>query len=152
MNRIESKYSRDDRKSIVESIESLKNDKDYVAIFEILTDDPAGLYTQNSNGVFLNLTSINDGTLDKITKYLKKINRKKVNESEIDVDIIPNTGAAKNDRTYKLSNYEKNILKHRKLKQVLNDDDEYEELKFVEADKKVCKKGKKKASVCKNYV
>ena len=74
-----SKYTRDDRKYIVQSIENLKNDKDYVAIFEILTSDNENTYTLNSNGVFLNLSSVRDDTLDKITKYLKKINKKQIN-------------------------------------------------------------------------
>lgn len=52
MNQKKSQYSRDDRKHIVQLIENLKNDKDYVAIFEILTDDSANSYTLNSNGVF----------------------------------------------------------------------------------------------------
>ena len=131
-----SKYSRDDRKRIVESIENLKNDEDYVAIFEILTDDQGILCTPNSNGVFLNLSTASDGTLERIHKYLKKINKKKTEHVEVDVDIIPNSNVSKNERTYKLSNYEKNILKQRNLKKVLNEDDEYEELRFPSKKKK----------------
>ncbi|XWV26234.1 hypothetical protein QJ857_gp0842 [Tupanvirus soda lake] len=147
-----SKYSRDARKHIVESIENLKNNEDYVAIFEILTDDAANSYTQNSNGVFLNLSAVSDGTLDKITKYLKKVNKKKVNEIEIDTDVIPNSSASKNDRAYKLSNYEKNILKQRNLKKVLNDDDEYEELRFsAKKKKKIVPSKTKKISKKEDY-
>jgi len=130
MARNKSKYSRDDRKHIVELIENLKNDQDYVAIFEILTDDTVSSYTQNSNGVFLNLSTVSDATLEKINKFLQKINKKRANQIEVDVDIIPNGSICKNDRTYKLSNYEKNILKQRNLKKVLNDDNDYEEFKF----------------------
>jgi len=130
MDRNKSKYPRDDRKHIVESIENLKNDKDYVAIFEILTDDNANSYTQNSNGVFLNLSAVSDSTLDKINRYLKKINKNRVSEIETDVDIIPNINNNKSDKAYKLSNYEKNILKQRNLKKVLNDENEYQELRF----------------------
>ena len=137
-----SKYSRDDRKHIVESIENLKNDKDYVAIFEILTDDEADLCTQNSNGVFLNLSIVSDATLDKIKKYLKKVNIKRISQIEVDIDIIPNANNVKIDRTYKLSNYEKNILKQRNLKKVLNEDNEYQELRIT-ANKKSTKKPKK---------
>lgn len=127
---LKSKFTRDDRKHIVESIENLKNDDDYKAIFEILTDDESILYTTNSNGVYLNLSIASDFTLERINKYLKKINKKKMNEIETDVNIIPYANTTKNDKTYKLSNYEKNILKQRNLKKVLNGDGEYKELQF----------------------
>ena len=129
------KYSRDDRKHIVELIENLKNESDYAAIFEILTDDSANSYTQNSNGVFLNLSVISDITLDKITKYLHKVNKKKSSEIDVDIDVIPTANNIKTDRVHKLSNYEKNILKQRNLKKVLNDDYEYEELRFSAKNK-----------------
>lgn len=137
---IKSKYTREDRKHIAELIENLKNDEDYVAIFEILTDDSANSYTQNSNGVFLNLSAVSDDTLDKISKYQKKVNRKKMDQIEVDVDVIPNAIAQKSDRTYKLSNYEKNILKQRNLKKVLNDDHGYKELKFSSVKKSTATK------------
>lgn len=134
-----SKYTRDDKKHIVESIENLKNDQDYVAIFEILTSDDNILYTPNSNGVFLNLTSASDKTLDQIQKYLKKATRKRAVDTETETEIIPNAYSSKNERVYKLSNYEKNILKQRNLKKVLNDENEYEELKITAKKKKSSK-------------
>ena len=140
-----SKYSRDDRKHIVESIEGLKNDKDYVAIFEILTDDPSNTYSQNSNGVFLNLSAVSDKTLDKIYRYIKKINKNKPENSESEVDIFPiDNGSKHNDRTHKLSNYEKNIIKQRNLKKILDDDNQYEEMKFTSKKKSIKKKSIKK--------
>lgn len=132
-----SKYTRDDRKYIVQSIENLKNDKDYVAIFEILTSDNENTYTLNSNGVFLNLSSVRDDTLDKITKYLKKINKKQINEIEVDVDMVPSTSNTKCDKVYKLSNYEKNILKQRSLKKILNNEHDYQELKLTSKKKSI---------------
>ena len=136
MDRKKSRYSRDDRIHVVQLIENLKNDEDYGAIFEILTDDAAILYTPNSNGVFLNLSSASDKTLDRISKYLKKVNKKREDEIEVDIDVIPNVSNSKNDRAYKLSNYEKNILKQRNLKKVLNEENEYEELRFAAKKKK----------------
>lgn len=139
MNRNKTKYTHDDRKHIVESIDNLKNDEDYVAIFEILTNNNSNSYTINSNGVFLNLSAVNDNTLDEISKYLNKINKKRIDNIEVDIDIIPNTNASKINRAYKLSNYEKNILKQRNLKKVLNEDGEYEELRFSAKKKKSTK-------------
>ncbi|ANB50627.1 hypothetical protein [Powai lake megavirus] len=147
MNLNKSKYSRDDRKHIVESIENLKNDKDYVAIFKILMNDDANSYTQNSNGVFLNLSLVSDNTLDDISRYLRKINKINKKHIEVDIDIVPNYDVSKNDRVYKLSNYEKNIIKQRNLKKVLDDDSEYEELRFSakKQNKKCCPKVTKKS-------
>lgn len=136
MNRNKTKYTRDDRKHIVESIENLKNDEDYVAIFEILTNDNASSFTQNSNGVFLNLSTISDDTLEKINKYLKKNNKKRTNQIDVDIDINPSGNVSKEDKIYKHSNYEKNILKQRNLKKVLNEDNDYEELRFSAKKKK----------------
>ena len=131
-----SRYSRDDRKHIAQTIENLKNDEDYVAIFEILTDDTGNSYTENSNGVFLNFSTVGDETLDKIIKYLKKVNKKRSNQIDVDVDVIPNGNSYKNDRIHKLSNYEQNIIRQRNIKKVLNDDNEYEEMKFSAKTKK----------------
>jgi hypothetical protein len=127
------RYSRDARKHIVSLIENLKNDKDYENIFEILTDDSSGQnsYTQNSNGVFLNLSTISDNVLDKVTAYLNKVAKRveeEKDESDEDIPLVPATRTT--DRTYKLSNYEKNIIKQRNLKKVLNEDNDYEELSF----------------------
>lgn len=126
-----SKYSYDDRKHIVELIENLKNNEDYIAIFDILTKDGDNTYTQNSNGVFLNLSKVSDPILDKINKYIIKANRKRNNKIESNVDVIPLSDNSSSDRAYKLNNYEKNIIKQRNLKKVLNDLDEYEELRFT---------------------
>lgn len=129
MNLRKSRYTREDLKHIRESIENLKNDEYCVAIFEILSS-AENSYTQNSNGVFLNLSVVDDATLDKISKFLEKINEEQPKEIETDVDLIPMASNTKSNRTYKLSNYEKNIIKQRNLKKVLNEDNEYEELKF----------------------
>jgi hypothetical protein len=76
MNNKVSKYTRDDKKHIVELIENLKDDKDYAVIFDIFMGDSKNSYTYNSNGVFLDLSAVTDKTLDKISKYLKKINNR----------------------------------------------------------------------------
>ena len=150
MNCTKSRYTHDDRKYIVEIIENLKNDKDYVAIFDILSDDVADSYTQNSYGIFINLSTVSDETLDKINKYLNKINKKRINQIDMDVDVIPEGSNMKNDKAYKLSNYEKNILKQRNLKKVLNDDDEYEELRITAKKKPSLTSSTKKPIVAKS--
>lgn len=111
-----SSFSHDDRKHIVKQIENLKNNEDYLAIFEILTDDTSNSYTQNSNGIFLNLSSTSDKTLKKVKTYIKKINLEKKNNPEADTDFHLIDQPTSNDRAYKLSNYEKNILKQMNIK------------------------------------
>jgi hypothetical protein len=132
-----SRYSRDDKEHIANLIGNLKKDDDYAAIFDILTDDNSTSYTKNSNGVFLNLSAVSDETLDRVKKYIKKVSKGKNNEIEMDTDIIPNANFSKNDRAYKLSNYEKNIIKQRNLKKILNDDNEYEEFNISSKKKKL---------------
>lgn len=109
------KFTYIDRKQIVEKIEKLNNDEDYLAIFDILAEDESSSFHSNSNGVFLNLSSLKDETLENVSNYLKKI-AKKNSKKEINDDIIPVTATATVDRQYKLSNFEKNIIKQRDLK------------------------------------
>lgn len=137
-----SKYNRNDLKHISSKIENLENEEDYENIFNILMDDPSNIYTENSNGVFINLSTVNDITVDRLTKYLRKVDRRQRHnkskvEEESDADTIPTFLNSETGRTYKLSNYEKNIIKQHKLKKVLNEDNEYEELQL---DSKTSKK------------
>lgn len=110
-----SKYTRNDRKNIVDIIEKLKNNNDYVEIFKILTDDPSNSYSYNSNGVFLNLSVVNDDTLDKICKYLKSCSKKRQSQQN-DTTIYPLESYTKHTRLHKLTNYEKNIIKQQNLR------------------------------------
>uniref|UniRef100_A0A6C0LRM6 NET domain-containing protein n=1 Tax=viral metagenome TaxID=1070528 RepID=A0A6C0LRM6_9ZZZZ len=145
MDKKKSKYSHDDRKRIVKEIEGLKNDTDYIAIFEILTESENS-YTQNSNGVFLNLSKVNDKTLDKINKYLCKVNKRKISQIDVKIDIIPDSQLLESERTYKLSNYEKNILKQRELKKVLNEEIDYEIMRLSSKKTNKLKKNNKSIS------
>jgi hypothetical protein len=139
-----SKYTHDDRKYIGELIENLDDDNMYTKIFDILIKNSGDLYTKNNNGIFLNLSVIDDQTLDQVYKYLKKVNKNKTHQIEVDVDIIPGSTNDTTERTYKLSNYEKNILRQRNLKKVLNEDSDYQEMK-IENSKSKTKSAKSKA-------
>ena len=136
-----SRYSYEDRKQIAQVIENLKNDADYIAIFEILLEENSK-YTENSNGVFLNFSTVSDNSLDRISKYLRKINKKKCDEIDIDMVIVPQSNSLKQNRTHKLSNYEQNIIRQRNIKKVLNEESDYEEMKLdsKQAKKKVIPK------------
>ena len=130
----QSAFNKEDRENIVRQIEKLDS-KHYTKIFCIFMEDEYNSYTHNSNGVFLNLSVVSDDTMYKIEKYLTKLekeNKKKSKTIELDEDVIPcNLGCASDDRVYRLSNYEKNILKHKNMNKNLGEDEtEYEEIKF----------------------
>lgn len=113
-----SRFNHTDRQSIVNSIENMKSESDYKKIFQILTLDNECSYTVNSNGIFLNLSVVSDDTLDKINRYLAKVDARRRREIKLDVDAIPAQLAAikgKKTRAYKLSNYEKSILRQKNL-------------------------------------
>lgn len=140
-------YSKEDRQNIVRQIERLTDPSNYTKIFYILMEDESNTYTSNSNGVFLNLSLVSDETLDKVKRYLAKldrINKKKSKIIELDENSLPDgIGCKTDDRIYRLSNYEKNIIKQKNLSKTSNDDDvEYEEIRF----QKIPSKSKSKKS------
>ena len=53
----------------------------------------------------------------------------------MNVDVIPTSNNRKNNRTYKFSNYEMNILKQQELRRVLNNENKYEVMNFVSKPK-----------------
>jgi hypothetical protein len=73
-------YSLNDKKAIMTRINNLKHKKYYIEIYKIIKDNNV-LYSQNNNGIFINLTNIEDDILDKIVKYLNYIESR---NSEID--------------------------------------------------------------------
>ena len=151
-SRKQSKYTRDDIKHINSLIENLKNDADYNMIFEILTNDPATVLTYHpkTKETCLDLAVLSDKTLSKILAYLNKINDTKIIEIEVDTDTIPNITTSNKTRTYKLSNYEQNIIKQRNLKKTMNNEHEYEELKFNPKSKSKSKSRSKSSKSAKS--
>src|ERR1044071_4941575 len=132
-----SKYTRDDIKHIRSLIENLKNKKDYNVIFDILTNDSETMLTHNpkTKEICLDLSVLSDKTLTNILSYINKINNDKSSKIEVDTDTIPNITSSNKIRTYKLSNYEQNIIKQRNLKKTMNNEYEYEELQLESKSK-----------------
>jgi hypothetical protein len=62
-------YSLADKKVIMTRIQNLKSKKHYIHIYKIIKDNNVN-YSQNINGIFINLTNIEDPILDKIVEYL----------------------------------------------------------------------------------
>lgn len=108
------KYSNGFRKTLVSRIENLDKEEDYAVIFKILLKDNSinNGYTQNDNGVFLNLSLVSDRTISRVIKYLNSINKQ---EEEYDYSSVRCHHDSK--KSYKMTNYEKSIIKQRNLKQ-----------------------------------
>ena len=73
-------YTLADKKSIMTRIQNLKNKKHYIHIYKLIKDNNVQ-YSQNINGIFINLNNIDDSILDKIIKYLDYLDSR---NSEID--------------------------------------------------------------------
>ena len=73
-------YTLVDKKAIMTRIQNLKNKKHYIHIYKIIKENNVQ-YSQNINGVFINLNNIDDIILDKIIKYLNYLDSR---NSEID--------------------------------------------------------------------
>ena len=73
-------YSLNDKKVIMTRIQNLKNKKHYIQIYTIIKDNNV-VYSQNTNGIFINLTNIEDPILDKIVQHLNYLDSR---NSEID--------------------------------------------------------------------
>ena len=73
-------YTLSDKKGIMTRIQNLKSKKHYIHIYRIIKDNNVQ-YSQNINGVFINLNNVDDTILDKIVQYL---NYTDTRNSEID--------------------------------------------------------------------
>src|SRR5690606_5328061 len=110
------------------------DNKQYQEIFQILTNDSSVDFMKNANGVFLNLSDVNEATLDKVVKYLKKNSKKKVpetNDYEIDEKLFAKKdNNEKNTRPYKMSNYDKYIIRQKRITETIKTNEkEYEKKK-----------------------
>ena len=63
------------KKKLIETVKNLSN-LEYLEIFNILKEDNCQ-YSENSNGVFINLQNINENTIDKIFNFINYIKQKK---------------------------------------------------------------------------
>ena len=66
------KYTLVEKRQIMTRIQNLKNKRHYMEIYKIIKENNV-THSQNINGVFINLTNIEDSILDKIVKYLNYI-------------------------------------------------------------------------------
>lgn len=64
-----------------------------IEILRILNKDTSCILNENNNGVFINLTNINETVIDKIEKYLDYVKKqeKQLTEIELQKDMLSNT-------------------------------------------------------------
>ena len=79
-NLVTEKYTLVEKRQIMTRIQNLKNKRHYMEIYKIIKENNV-THSQNINGVFINLTNIEDSILDKIVKYINYIDTR---NSEID--------------------------------------------------------------------
>ena len=111
-------YTCDDIKHLSEMICNISQQQHYDAIYKILARDKSMDYTTGPTAV-LDLAAFSDTTLRRIYNYVKKIDKpiktsvKEYKSPTQDYDEI------NRNRCYKLSNYEKNILKQCERKNMI---------------------------------
>lgn len=115
-------YNHLEKKNIVRKIEQLKNKRYFIEIFKIIKNDNIK-YTQNKNGLFIDMNQLSDETIYKIDNYLKTVELNlSESESKLSVDSLTFSNNEDDIRNIigscKLTNHEKNILK--KVRQANN--------------------------------
>lgn len=114
-----SKYSRDQIQMITNKIERLPA-KEYAVIFEMIAEDINNQYTSSDQKVYINMSNVSDGTLDKISERLAKIKQPEPRK------VAPRrTTRPKKEKVHQWSNYEKSLLRSGQANQK-----EYEEFSY----------------------
>ena len=116
---VDIKFTKDEKKNLVKSIETVKSKKVLIKIFKIINSD-TNKYSKNNNGVFINLKNVSNEALNKIKIVLDKYN-KEVLEQQSETTLSETLSFHKDefkdfeDSSGKLSNHEKNILRKNRL-------------------------------------
>lgn len=118
-------YSHERKKKIAEKIQKIKRKNDLIKIFKLIYEENNQI-TENNNGIFLFFHKLSDETYKKIEEMLKKIQKKKNEDS--DRQKINYTPYYKDEFTeqekiipkMKLSNMERNIIKRIRYEENMN--------------------------------
>ena len=110
-NRDTQKLSSLDKKILKEKVQTLSKDECRI-VFRMIKSDTLK-YTENNNGIFINLDNISDDTLYKIFTYVNKVTENKLDNTVSLVENLQNSQAlpVQYQSKIKLSNYEKSIIK-----------------------------------------
>ena len=66
------KYDYNKKKKIVYRIKNLKKKKLYIKLFKLILNENIN-YSSNNNGIFINISKINEDSLIKIDEFLNEI-------------------------------------------------------------------------------
>lgn len=99
-------FTHQEKKQIALRIEQLRNKKHYKQVFKIVHDDK-NKFTSNDNGVYININSLNDKTLQKIKEYLDNIETSK-NIIPVPDEYVPYCSETTSDVRY--STHERSLL------------------------------------------
>ncbi len=121
-----------EKSNIINTINSNKfTNWEYNQFYKIINNDTK-LYSKNKNGIFVNSKNLSDSAYEQLQKSIKlflqnKTKIDKLNENEKKKEISNNYSKLDYETSYdnlyyKLSNYEKNVIK--KNKYFLNDSEE----------------------------
>jgi hypothetical protein len=109
------------KKKLVERTKNLA-DYEYCQLFEIIKKDAKSKYSQNKNGVFVNLKNLSQETLEELDRYLNFIENKKkdLQQSDEHKEGLLNSETNYQKMQYEnvyhesyqdLSNYQKSLIK-----------------------------------------
>ena len=106
-------YTLIQKKKLADRIENLKSKKQFKQIFKIIYESSDNSYTKDSSGVYINFNSLSNDTIKLIEDYLN-INAPKIDTIPLQSKYTPYFSDEYNpkDSGIKLSNHEKNFLKH----------------------------------------
>ena len=71
MEEVKQKLTLSFKKDLVRRIGLIKKKKAHIEIFRVIVDNNID-YTQNGNGIFFNLSAIDDGIIAQIAQIVKK--------------------------------------------------------------------------------
>ena len=107
------KFSSSYRTKIVNKINKLKDKKDFVTIFNIVQGELGKDISINRNGIFFNINSLSDNSIEKLDNFLNTIyeigseSETKIKYKSYSVDELENI----NKLGPKLNNQEKSLIK-----------------------------------------
>jgi hypothetical protein len=106
-------YTLVQKKKLADRIENLKSKKQFKQIFKIIYESSDNSYTKDSSGVYINFNSLSNETIKLIEDYLNII-APKIDNIPLQSKYTPYFSDEYNpkDSGIKLSNHEKNFLKH----------------------------------------
>lgn len=122
------KYDYDEKKKIVYKIQQLKSKKKYIQLFNII-DESYKDYTTNNNGIFINLNSLPEKTLDKVEDFLDSNDNISASDTDTDSSIINENSINLNSN--KINNYINNYENINDNESSSSDDFNFEEIKLT---------------------